>query len=172
MLDLPAVGPKFTLPACRAAVVRSIDLLSSPDVSSKLAGVTKSNDPPKFLTPGSFYFEIFWSPVILFRNRMTPRNRMQVVSCHSLWRSVNFGVKIFRDGSNDTEWPGVNLFRGSKYFVTPAATAAVQRRDRQTKGRTLDPVLRWPRKNSEEKLLRAAVNDYSFNSHVLKITSS
>jgi len=48
--------------------------------------------PPYFLTPGSFYFEIFWPPVILFRNAMTPRNGMtRRIKCNCI--QTKRGVK-------------------------------------------------------------------------------
>ena len=50
--------------------------------------------------------------VPVLRNQMTP----QIFDP----RVVIFRNILTPDGSNDTEWPGVNLFRGSKYFVTSA----------------------------------------------------
>ena len=57
--------------------------------------------------------------VPVLRNQMTP----QIFDP----RVVIFRNILTPDGCNDTEWPGVNLFRGSKYFVTSACD-----RQRQT----------------------------------------
>ena len=48
--------------------------------------------PPYFLTPRSFYFEIFWPPVVLFRNVMTPRNGMtRRIKCNCI--QIKRGIK-------------------------------------------------------------------------------
>jgi len=47
---------------------------------------------PYFLSTWSFYFEIFWPPVILFRNVMTPRNGMtRCIKCNCI--QIKHGIK-------------------------------------------------------------------------------